>query len=257
MQKQARKTDLTNHVILGIIHLLIPIIIADNACAGVNLSNTRVVYPSDAKHVDLQMTNIESAPALIHAWIDDGDPEARPDSAVSPFLLYPPVTLVDKNRPQTLRLIYSTDNKLPLDRESLYWLNILEIPPKPKSAEASSYLQIPVRSRIKVFFRPKELLGDPFTAANKIKWSFSDSNLRNTLIISNTSPYYISLINFSTRGVGSVDLAPNNATVPPYGSANIKINMKSQGIQLPLNIKYQYIDDFGAPRDLEFTVGEP
>lgn len=54
-----------------------------------------------------------------------------------------------------------TGEALPNDRESIFWLNILDISAKPKFENKnnlnvnSNYLQLPIHSRIKLFYRPE------------------------------------------------------------------------------------------------------
>ena len=71
-----------------------------------------------------------------------------------------------------MRIIYAQD-PLPTDRESVFWLNILDVPPMPvtKNADDANYMQLAIRSRMKLFYRPSGLPGSPFTAADKVTWT--------------------------------------------------------------------------------------
>ncbi len=46
---------------------------APAAQAEIVIHGTRVIYPSDAREVTLQVSNNGSKPALVQAWIDEGD----------------------------------------------------------------------------------------------------------------------------------------------------------------------------------------
>ena len=48
---------------------------APAAQAEIVIHGTRVIYPSDAREVTLQVSNNGSKPALVQAWIDEGDPK--------------------------------------------------------------------------------------------------------------------------------------------------------------------------------------
>ncbi|PJI52023.1 molecular chaperone EcpD, partial [Methylobacterium radiotolerans] len=50
-----------------------------------------------------------------------------------------------------------TGEPMPQDKESVFWLNVLEIPPKDKANQ--NLLQMAFRSRIKLFYRPAGLKG--------------------------------------------------------------------------------------------------
>jgi chaperone protein EcpD len=69
---------------------------------------------------------------------------------------------------------------LPQDRETLYWFNVLEIPPKSKAAndENLNQLQLAFRTRIKFIFRPDGLKGNPLDAAANVTWSQKKKGIR-------------------------------------------------------------------------------
>ncbi|MDE9471355.1 fimbria/pilus periplasmic chaperone, partial [Xenorhabdus bovienii] len=90
-----------------------------------------------------------------------GDAEALPEDINVPFILTPPVNRIDPNKGQSLRIRYIENNHLPADRESLFWLNALEIPVKIKEEGNRNYLQFAIRTCIKIFFRPSSLKGEP------------------------------------------------------------------------------------------------
>jgi chaperone protein EcpD len=57
---------------------------------------------------------------------------------------------------------------VPQDRESVFWLNVLEIPPKPVGK--ANHIQLTVRSRLKLFYRPAGLAGSPKAAVAQLRW---------------------------------------------------------------------------------------
>ncbi|HCU41437.1 MAG TPA: pilus assembly protein, partial [Acinetobacter nosocomialis] len=62
--------------------------------AEIVIHGTRVIYPSDAREVTLQVSNNGSKPALVQAWIDEGDPKSTPDQSKVPFMIAPPISRV-------------------------------------------------------------------------------------------------------------------------------------------------------------------
>lgn len=56
------------------------------------------------------------------------------------------------------------------DKESVFWLNVLEIPAKVAVADDQNILQMAFRSRIKVFHRPANLPGTPTAAIEAMQW---------------------------------------------------------------------------------------
>ena len=53
-------------------------LIATTGHAEIVLHGTRVIYPSDAREVNLQLSNNGTAPSLVQAWIDDGNAKSTP-----------------------------------------------------------------------------------------------------------------------------------------------------------------------------------
>lgn len=119
--------------------------------ANVIINSTRVIYPQGSKEVPVQLFNTGAQQALVQAWIDDGNPDSTPETANVPFILTPPVVKIDGKNGQQLR-VKMTPVQLPADRESLFYLNLLDIPPLPENSADKNMMQIAIRSRIKLFF---------------------------------------------------------------------------------------------------------
>ncbi|MBL8275991.1 MAG: fimbria/pilus periplasmic chaperone [Pelomonas sp.] len=215
------------------------------AHAGVIIIGTRVVYPSDARDVNVRLTNNGTTPALVQAWIDDGDPAMNAETAKVPFVLTPPLARIDKAKSQTLRLIY-TGQGLPQDRETLFWLNVLEVPPKPE--EGTNYLQFAVRTRIKVFYRPASLhKGEPSDSVSQVGWQFKSTDAKSVVIeATNPSPYYLSLSQFRLVAGGKEVGSPMNVTLRPKSTESITVADADIDPKALSGVKYQVINDFGA-----------
>src|SRR3984957_10005754 len=102
---------------------------APHAVAAVVVDGTRVVYPAAKREVTINIHNGGDTPSLVQAWLDAGDAHAKPGESKVPFVLTPPLFRLDPSKSQSLRLVYTHD-PLPEDRESLFWLNVLDIPPR-------------------------------------------------------------------------------------------------------------------------------
>lgn len=142
-----------------------------SAQAGILIDTTRIIYPAAKQEVTLNITNNANTPRLIQAWVDDGDPDTNADNANVPFIVTPPIFRIDAAKRQTLRIMY-TGGKVPQDRESVFWLNVLEIQPKSSAQKesANDYVQFSIRSRLKLFYRPNGLSGSPDEAASTLLW---------------------------------------------------------------------------------------
>ena len=149
--------------------LILASLVCSQAMAGVVITGTRLVYPASQKEITVKLNNNGSKPALVQAWVDTGDVQSSPTSSKAPFLLSPPVSRIDPSKGQSLRLMF-TGASLPANKESVFWFNILEIPPKAEGPVEMNVLQMAFRSRIKIFYRPDGLPGSPSDAPQQVQW---------------------------------------------------------------------------------------
>ena len=159
------------------------------AFSSVVVQGTRVIYPESAKEITVKMVNEGKIPLLVQSWMDDGHESGDPAQMKLPFIVTPPVSRLDPAKGQSVRITW-TGPALPQDRESIYWFNVLEIPPKTAGTEGSSKLNLALRSRIKFFFRPKNLPGNFIEALNNVSWNIAN----NEITLKNASPYYLSIV---------------------------------------------------------------
>lgn len=161
--------------------------------ASVVIGGTRVIYMASEPEVTLKLSNEGRSPALVQSWIDAGDVKSAPTTVNAPFVVTPPISRIDPGKSQTLRIVY-TGEPLPHDRESVYWLDVLEVPPKPRDAADVNRVQIAFRSRIKLFYRPEKLKGTSADAPSQIHWRLIRAAGKQTLEGHNPTQYYISLV---------------------------------------------------------------
>ncbi|VTP14613.1 Chaperone protein EcpD precursor [Phytobacter ursingii] len=137
------------------------------AQAGIQLDATRVIYPEGKKETTLGIKNEASDPRLIQSWVDAGEG----NDVTPPFIITPPIFRIDPGKGQSLRISF-IGGEIPRDRESVFWVNILEVKPQPqgKKAGTENYIQFPVRTRLKLFYRPEGLPGSPEEAVSQLRW---------------------------------------------------------------------------------------
>nr|WP_153879895.1 fimbria/pilus periplasmic chaperone [Citrobacter freundii] len=132
----------------------IPFLFTLPAHAGVVIYGTRVIYPAEKNEVLVQLMNQGERSSLVQSWIDDGDMSLPPEKIQVPFLLTPPVVKVATNSGQQLK-IKKVPNMLPDNKESLFYLNVLDIPPNSPDSAGKNVLKFAMQNRIKLFYRPK------------------------------------------------------------------------------------------------------
>lgn len=211
--------------------------------ANVVINTTRVIYQESNKDVVVQLINNGSEPSLVQAWIDDGDIHSTPETANVPFLLSPPVVKVTANNGQQLR-IKKIGPQLATDRESVFYLNVLDIPPIPENLQGQNTLQLAVKSRIKLFYRPKDLKINPDTVAHHIELHPQG----NQITIRNNAPYHFTLANIDQ---GNQKNVLNDAImIPPFSSAMAQTR---HPLKANDKLSLKYVDDLGAYKEKTIT----
>ena len=226
------------------------------ANASVVIAGTRVIFPAKDGEVTVRLTNQNTTPALIEAWIDNGDAQSTPDKVSTPFLITPPLFRMEPNRDQSLRILFThSEQPLPTDRESVFWLNVLEIPPKPSGPQfqGKNYLQLAIRSRLKLFYRPAGLAGDPIKAASELSFNAASTAGSGALVVHNPTPYYVTIAQI-TLNVGGTSHKVDTGMVAPLSDLRVAIADLKQAPSAGSEVQYNCINDYGSSVALKGTV---
>lgn len=225
------------------------------AHASVVVAGTRVVLPAQQGEITVRLTNDSDHPALVEAWIDAGDLNSTPATANSPFLITPPLFRMDSHKDQSLRIIYTQGSQpLPADRESLFWLNVLEVPPKPSSTQnaGQNYLQFAIRSRLKLFYRPASLPGDAMKAPDRLVFKAATESGA-ALEVHNPTPYYVTISKLSFGADGkAIDGA--SGMLAPFGDLRLPLKGLAHAPAAGTPVAFTTIDDYGAADAHKGTV---
>ncbi|HBO23481.1 fimbrial biogenesis chaperone [Providencia sp.] len=214
------------HIVYFFISLLIVI---NTAHAGVIIGGTRVIYNEGNKDVSISVENPDKIPYLIQSWIDGIDEKKQSD-----FTITPPLFRLNADKTNALR-IFLTENKLPKDRESLFWLNIKTIPATERTENS---LQIAFKTQMKLIYRPTSIKDVNFVEEQKkLIWSKSG----NKIIVKNPTPYYMNFQSITFNGKKAIDIS----YAAPFSTASFEINdTASNG-----TVKWEVINDYGAASD--------
>lgn len=219
--------------------LVIGLLFMQVCMANVVITGTRIIYPAQQKEIGIELTNTRATPSLVQAWIShdvDGD-----DDKDTPFVLTPPIFRIDGDKKQTLRVIY-THEPLPTDKETLFYFNLLDIPPMPSDEEADqNYLQLSLLSKLKFFYRPKNL-------KPSIDKAYGQLGVRATsggVIIDNPTPYFMTVSAVSVFAhkddTTAIDETTNTPMIAPFGQAHVQINTANAHFA-----KLEIINDYGG-----------
>ncbi|RJT21016.1 molecular chaperone [Buttiauxella izardii] len=196
--------------------------------AGLTVGATRVIFSGDMKEASLSVKNSDNSSVyLIRSWVSSDI-----DGAKVPFLTTPPLFRLEEGQSNNIRINQTTSN-LPQDRESVYWLNTLAIPPESEKKTTNS-LQFSLNTRIKLFYRP-EALNDPRKAENaSSELTFTHSG--DSLQANNPTPYFVNMSQIKING----NTLREGYMVAPKSSLKIK-NSATSG-----SINWKAINDYGG-----------
>jgi len=126
---------------------------AGAAHAGLLTEATRIIYPASASARTLTLSNTSDWPVVVQAWFDHG--EGDPQALSPPFIVLPAVFRLNPGQTHTLRIL-STGDPLPETQESVYWLNLYEVPPSAPEddGDATVRLDLALNTQLKLFYRP-------------------------------------------------------------------------------------------------------
>lgn len=200
------------------------------ASNGVVLGATRVVYNGESKEASLTVENHSDNKQyfLIQAWVDDKDGNKN-----VPFSVTPPLFRLNANKENMLRIV-KTGEGLPSDRESVYWMNVKAIPPAPAASE-QNVLQLAIKTRIKLFYRPSGLPGKVTDAPGALQWSVQGGDL----VAKNPSAYSVTL---DSVKIGGTEVKNVNL-VMPKSEAHYKL---PAGAPHSGQVSFTTVNDYGG-----------
>lgn len=133
---------------------------AGSAQAALSLDKTRYIFNGNEKAINLLISNTEKETYGGQIWLENvRETDSRPS-----FIAAPSFFKVKGASQQSVRILQAFEH-LPQHMESVYWLNLQELPP----AREGSGLTVAVRSRVKVFYRPVALLDERKGAEQRIR----------------------------------------------------------------------------------------
>lgn len=203
-------------------------LIATPVHASISLSGTRLILPEKQQEASLIVRN-DASPVLIQSWLET---HSENDQAELPFAITPPLAKIAPNGQQVMRVLYAGgDKQLPTDRETVIWLNVQEIP---QATNNDNQLQIAIRQRIKLFFRPAGLSGSPAQAPAALQWSVSNAKGAPMIEIHNPSAYHVSMSTLSTTQGEPLEnpgmIAPGETRLLPLGRLGAKSTLRFRAI---------------------------
>lgn len=205
------------------------------AHASISLSATRLVFDGQHKEAGITVRNSGEA-VLIQSWIDTDSTDANS----VPFAVTPPLARVSGQEQQLLRVIYEGQG-MPTDKESVVWLNVQEIP---QASKTQNTLQLAVRQRIKVFFRPAGLESNAYQAPAALLWRLEERAGKTVLRVNNPGLYHVSIADITLES-GQLKDKPFDSTMIAPGEQK-EFALKQLDRTRTATLLFSSINDYGA-----------
>ncbi|MBN6453741.1 fimbrial biogenesis chaperone [Escherichia coli] len=214
--------------------------------SGISPGGTRLIFDGSNDAATMSVNNGSAGTWLMRFWVSPYGEQACNATAKSdvkngnvPFVITPPLYRLEPQGAVQLRVNRVSDT-LPADRESVYYLSSLAIPPKKGdkgySKAVQSGLQFAVNTRIKLFYRPAALKDDAVVKALPGKLMVSTDG--KTLSIKNPTPYYITMLSMTVNGKSIA--SDMDTMVAPFGTLPVPLTI-AHG-----KLTYSTVDNNGA-----------
>nr|WP_272520761.1 MULTISPECIES: fimbria/pilus periplasmic chaperone [unclassified Providencia] len=216
-------------------------ILSSTAYGAVSMDRTRVIFDGSQKSISLNISNNnKQLPYLAQGWIENIEGQ----KIQSPLVVLPPVQRLEPGKSSQVKIeALPAISNLPQDRESLFYFNLREIPPK---SDKPNTLQIALQTRVKLFYRPKAIVPEKNGAPWQEKLTLEKQG--DQYVVKNPTPYYVTIINATANAKSSNGKEFTPVMVSPFGQDTLGVNASQLGNSPVLT----YINDFGGRPTLTF-----
>lgn len=208
-----------------IITLLSLFLLGGVSQAAVVMNASRVVMEGSTEKT-VTFDNTSDTPFIV---------QVEPDNSGEPdFVAMPPVFKIKEKGGQTVK-IKLLSGSLPRDKESLFYLNFTQIPGVRKDDSGENKLNIIIRSRLKIIYRPESVKAFSEKEAGSVSYNLQ----KGKLVVSNHSPNVLSILEVTQ---GKHVLAQQFTMLP---GASYSTEVKDLHFSGPLHAAM--INDYGMP----------
>lgn len=243
--------------LLKILIIFIGYLVSSYAYSTVVMTGTRIIFPSSSQQQTVQFQNKDDVPYIVQIWLDDNNSASTPDTADAPFIINPSIFKIHPQQGQMTRLIFSGEKEsLPIDRESLFFINFSSIPAYKQTTSEANKLLLIIKNRVKVFYRPDDLPIKSHEVGEHISYKLKKNANEFQLLVNNKTPYHANIASASVDfGNGLITLPDfKNITIKPYSTytSNFRSPLSNaEHIQLDLINDYGVVYTITAKPDLE------
>lgn len=213
---------------------------AESRNQGLMLDQTRLIFNSTHKSESITLRNASDRVWLIRSWVASyNDEKIKSDD----FIITPPIFRLDAQSDVQLRVNFVGKKTLPADRESVYRINVLAIPPRNEMTATDSdntgQIQFAINTQIKLFYRPAALANNSKILSAQKNLSFYSTT--EGLTVRNDSPYYVTMYSLTVAGT-KIPLDNFDSMVAPFGQLILKTKKATHGEK----VSYAVVNDYGG-----------
>lgn len=218
--------------------------VSQSANAAVGLDRTRVIFDGGKDATSVNITNNNTQlPYLAQGWIED---EAG-QKITSPLIVLPPVQRLEPGKQSQLKVqALPAAKSLPQDRETVFYFNLREIPPR---SDKANTLQIALQTRIKLFYRPQAIAPTQQDLSNPWQEKLTLTLEGERYKVNNPTPYYVTLVDARSTKDSKTVAGFEPLMVPPQGTLTLGPTARELGATPHL----AYVNDYGGRPLLAFT----
>ncbi len=227
-----------NNLVKGALAGVLSLVFCSQSMAAFVLNGTRFIYEEGKKNISFTVTNEADKIYGGQIWVDN----TNQGNGVY-MVPQPPFFKVGAKQKQVIRIM-NTDTSLPKDRESLFWLNVQEVPPKPEKKDTEgSVIAIAMNTRVKVIYRPLSIKDARQGAEKKLMLE----QRGNVTWLKNPTPYYMAIVGLKINGkemVFSDKVARELTQLAPF--SDISLGKNISGV-----LSVDTINDWGGIQSYE------
>ncbi|MBP5102192.1 fimbria/pilus periplasmic chaperone [Pseudomonas protegens] len=208
--------------------------------AAVSLDRTRVIFIGGEKSVSLSISNQNTQlPYLAQGWIENEEG----GKITSPMIVLPPVQRLEPGASSQVKIQALPEiNLLPQDRESIFYFNLREIPPR---SDKANTLQIALQTRVKLFYRPLAIAAKNGLSEAPWQEQLTLTRQGDRFQINNPTPYFVTVIE-AAPGLKAGSPADFKPLMIPQ---DLGVSIKVLGEKPVLT----YVNDYGGRPQLQFS----
>lgn len=220
--------------------LIIAGLLLNIAFSQINVDKTRIILDHSQTNTEIIMlTNAsKTAPFLAQSWIEDVDGT----KIEGPLMALPVIMRINPSQSKQVRIsLVGGTAQLPTDRESLFFFNVMGIPPANNTSGRNS-IELAIKTKLKVFYRPKGL--PKYTSLEVIQQVRVEKH-RGGFSLQNPSPYNVVVYGVSDNKEARI--SDGSITVKPFSTADIPTRVKGNTPRI------HYVDEYGGVESVSYS----